>query len=250
MRVLQKCGGLRIPYPEEFLVNTALVLHTDAAGGASRKQTQGWGVVNLEKGEWARGSWPSYILKNTWHTGARWGRRLTFLEGFTGLLAVPLWAAEIQEAGGAALMIDNIGFCYASSSGCSEDEILWTLSKALADLAEGLGVPIRVFHTARRTSLGDKVADDLSKGKIPDVMQALPGSKDVSCWASRVLLSWLATPKVDMELGRAVLLELAARAEVEVQVGLSCEAAALELGVNLRSGARSEASGSKGECCN
>ena len=92
MRVLQKCGGSMIPYPEEFLVNTALVLHTDAAGGASSKHTQGWGVVNLKKGEWARGSWPSYILNNTWHRGARWGYRLTFLEGFRGLLAVPLWA--------------------------------------------------------------------------------------------------------------------------------------------------------------
>ena len=169
---------------------------------------------------------------------------LAFLEGFTGLLAVPLWAAVIQEAGGAALMIDNMGFCYASSSGCSGDEILCTLSKALADLAEGLGVPIRVFHTARRTSLGDKVAGDLSTDKILDVMQVLPGSKDVSCRASRVMLNWLKAPRVDMELDRVVLLELAARAEVEVQVGLSYEAAALELGGNLRSGARSEAPGS------
>ena len=59
---------------------------------------------------------------------------------------MPLWAAEIQEAGGAALMIDNLGFVYASTSGCSANEIIWTLSKALADLAEGLGVPIKVFY--------------------------------------------------------------------------------------------------------
>ena len=194
-------------------------------------------MVNLKKGEWARGSWPSYILNNTW-------QRLTFLEGFTGLLAVPLWAAEIQEAGGAALMIDNIGFCYASSSGCSEDEILWTLSKALADLAEGLGVPIKIFHTSRRTSLGDRVADDLSKVKVLDVMQEMPGSKDVTGKASRVMLYWLQAPRVDMELGRAVLVELSAQPEMDVQVGLSYEAAALELGVNLCSGARSEAPGS------
>ena len=176
MRVLQKCGGMRIPYPEEFLVNTALELHSDAAGGATGKLAQGWGVVNLLRGEWARGTWPSYILSNTWFRGARWGHRLTFLEGFSGVLAVPLWAAEIQEAGGAALMIDNLGFVYASTSGCSADEIIWTLSKALADLAEGLGVPIKVFHTSRRTSFGDKVADDLSKGKVQEVMQAMPGS--------------------------------------------------------------------------
>ena len=81
----------------------------------------------------------------------------------------------------------------------------------------------------------------MSKGKIHSVMQVLPGSKNVSCRTSKVLLSWLAAPRIDMELGRAVLLEIAAKAEVEVHVGLSYEAAALELGVNLNSGARSEA---------
>ena len=100
-----------------------------------------------------------------------------------------------------------------------------------------------MFHTSRRTSLGDKVADDLSKDKVLDVMQALPGSRDVTAKASKVLLSWLKAPRVDMELGRAVLVELAMQTEVEVQVGLSYEAAALEMGVNLRSGARSEAPG-------
>ena len=62
----------------EFLVNTALELHTDAAGGASSKHTQGWGVVNLKKGEWARGSWPSYILNNTWHRGGQVGAQADF----------------------------------------------------------------------------------------------------------------------------------------------------------------------------
>ena len=41
LRVLQKCGRMRIPYPEEFLVNTALELHSDAAGGATGKLAQG-----------------------------------------------------------------------------------------------------------------------------------------------------------------------------------------------------------------
>ena len=108
------------------------------------------------------------------------------MDGFTGVLAVPLWAAEIQEAGSAALMIDNLGFCFTSTSGCNVDEIIWTLSKALADLAEGLGVPINVFHTSRRTSLGDRIADDLSKGKTDSVLTELPGSKDVTDRASKI----------------------------------------------------------------
>ena len=136
-------------------------------------------------------------------------------------------------------MIDNLGFVYASSSGCSADEIIWTLSKALADLAEGLGVPIKVYHTSRRTSLGDQVADDLSKGKVQEVMQALPGSKDVSARASRVLLSWLQSPAVSMELGRSVLIEMSTDKDLDVQIGISYESAALEMGVNLQVGASS-----------
>ena len=129
-------------------------------------------------------------------------------------------------------MIDNLGFCYANESGCSTDEIIWTLSKCLAALSEGLGVQIRVFHTGRRTSLGDKVADDLSKGKTAQVVLDLPGSVDISARVSKKMLQWLNFPKVDMELGRTVLQELKVRPGLDVHVGFSYKSAALELGVD------------------
>ena len=44
-----------------------------------------------------------------------------------------------------------------------------------------------------------------------------------------------------MELGRSVLVEMSANKDLDVQVGISYEAAAIELGVNLKSGAKSEA---------
>ena len=69
----------------------------------------------------------------------------------------------------------------------------------------------------------------------------MPGSKDVSARASKVLLSWLQAPTVSMELGRSVLVEMSTARGLDVQVGLSYEAAALELGVNIQSGARSKA---------
>ena len=105
-------------------------------------------------------------------------------------------------------------------------------------------MPIKVFHTSRRTSLGDRVADDLSKGKVLDLMQEMPESRDVTGRASKVMLSWLQATRVDMELGRAVLVELSAQPGIIVQVGLSYVVAALELGVRLPPGARSEAPGS------
>jgi hypothetical protein len=80
--------------------------------------------------------------------------------------------------------------------------------------------------------LGDKVADDLSKGKIAQVMLDLPGSKNISDRVSRVMLTWLRRPQVDMELGRTVLQELTARSGLDVHVGFSYKSAALELGVD------------------
>ena len=229
LRVLQKCGA-KIPNPSEFLVSTALKLYSDAAGGDSKLTTQGWGVVNVVGNEWARGSWPKFIIKNSITHGRKWGRRLTFLEGFACLITVPLWAKEIQQAGGAALMCDNIGFMWAYKNGNSRDEYIWTLSKCLESLSEGLGVPIKVFHTRRRTQLGDMVADDLSKNKLDEVQAALPEGKDISCKVSRVLLDWLTKPRVSMELGREILRELKGSSEAEVQIGVSYRTAATELG--------------------
>ena len=232
LRVLQKCGA-RIPNPNDFLVNTALTLYSDAAGGASKLATQGWGVVNVAGNEWARGSWPKFIIKNTLTHGRRWGRSLTFLEGFACLITVPLWAKEIQQAGGAALMCDNMGFVWANHSGNSRDEYIWTLSKCLDTLAEGLGVPIKVFHTRRRTRLGDTVADDLSKNNLDRVQAILPRGEDISWKVSRVLTNWLTKPFVSTELGREILKELKGSSEAEVHVGISYRTAANELGAKL-----------------
>ena len=42
----------------------------------------------------------------------------------------------------------------------------------------------------------------------------------------------MSKPKVEMELGRSVLLELAANPDLDVHVGVSYRSAALELGVD------------------
>ena len=88
---------------------------------------------------------------------------------------------------------------------------------------------IKVFHTSRRTSLGDKIADDLSKGKV-DLVRSLVET-DVSHWVSKVLMAWLKNPSVSMELGRDVLMELEARKYLNVHVGFCYTTAAMEMGV-------------------
>ena len=39
----------------------------------------------------------------------------------------------------------------------------------------GLGVQAKVFHIGRRTSMGERMADALSKGKLEEVEQEMPG---------------------------------------------------------------------------
>ena len=82
-----------------------------------------------------------------------------------------MWAEGIQAAGGAALLCDNMGFMWAYKNGSSREEHVWTIAKCLCSISQGLGVPIKGFHTRRRTDLGDKLADDLSKNKLESTGQ-------------------------------------------------------------------------------
>ena len=48
-----------------------------------------------------------------------------------------------------------------------------------------------VFHTGRRTSLGERVADALSKGNMREVEDEWPGAVDMSMKGSVVLDRWI-----------------------------------------------------------
>jgi hypothetical protein len=73
--------------------------------------------------------WPDYILKNDLRNGRKLGRALSILDGYGGAQAVPAWMEDIVEAGALALYVDNSGFVYAYTNGCSKDEWIYTLAK-------------------------------------------------------------------------------------------------------------------------
>ena len=75
---------------------------------------------------------------------------------------------------------------------------------------------VRIFHTGRRTTVGERVADALSKGNFGEVELEMPGAVDVTHRCSRVLTRWISDPRVDRALGRKVLQEMAVRGEVMV----------------------------------
>ena len=76
--------------------------------------------------EYARGSWPLYILKNSVLESQTWGRRLSILEGFGGAQTIPIWVEDIVAAGAVSIMVDNSGYVWAQARGCSRDEYIYT----------------------------------------------------------------------------------------------------------------------------
>ena len=77
---------------------------------------------------------------------------------------------------------------------------------------------VDVFHTGRCTSLGERVADALSKGNMREVEDEWPGAVDMSVKKSVVLDRWIQDPRVDRDLARRLLREVQSR--VEVQIGM------------------------------
>ena len=69
----------------------------------------------------------------------------------------------------------------------------------------------KIFHNSRRTSVGERVADALSKGKMDEVNHEMPGAIDVTNRASKVLLDWIKNAQVDRTLGRKCLVKVAGR---------------------------------------
>ena len=69
---------------------------------------------------------------------------------------------------------DNLGFTWAFYKGSSKNELVYTVAKALNNLTDGLGIVVQVYYQRRRTDLGDKIADHLSKGEWKQVESIWP----------------------------------------------------------------------------
>ena len=61
---------------------------------------------------------------------------------------------------------------------------------------------MRIFHTRRRTTVGERVADALSKGNFVEVEKEMPGAVDVTHTCSHVLSRWIHDPRVDRAMAR------------------------------------------------
>ena len=105
---------------------------------------------------------------------------------------------------------------WAHRKGQSKDEWIWTIAKMMEDFCLGVGVKLRLFHTGRRTTVGERVADALSKGDWKEVEREMPGAVDVSGRKSVVLDRWLHDPRVDRDMASRVLREVSTRVDVHI----------------------------------
>ena len=101
--------------------------------------------------------------------------------------------------------------------------MIYTLAKCLQDFCEGVGVLVKVFHTGRRTSAGERVADALSKGNMKEVEKEMPWAVDVSGRKSKVLDRWIKDPRVDRDLARRVLGEVQGKVDVFIGRNVTLE---------------------------
>ena len=74
-----------------------------------------------------------------------------------------------------------------------------------------------MFYQRRRTDLGDQIVDHLSKGEMPQVEALWSEGVEWSRKTSKVLNNWIEQPRVMVDLGRRLLIELSE--ELEVHVG-------------------------------
>ena len=192
--------------PRRHFAAASVVLCSDAAGGDS-KRWKGWGAYCMEDEEFISHKWPRFILMNSEFKGERWGRKLTFLEGYAAFMAMMNWLPEIRRRGSVVLRVDNIGFCYAFRKGHSRDLYIYTLVKAMAYISQQLEFQVHVVHVPRRTQLGDEIVDHLSKGEINEVERLRPEARSTRIKCGH-LFKWIERPGVSWDLGREILLSI------------------------------------------
>ena len=82
------------------------------------------------------------------------------------MMALVTWLPEVKRKGAVVLRVDNIGFCYAWRNGHSQDLYIYTITKAMIDIARMAEVRVEVDHVLRRSEVGDEIVDNLSRMQL------------------------------------------------------------------------------------
>ena len=211
LRVARECSTIPDPRPMAcMLVRKAF---SDAAGGSINKIKNGVGGVCYPS-TWFYMPWPTLIRENRENSlGVRFSHKLSCLEGFGSLVALTT-VPDLARNSAIDLPNDNSGFVAVFGKKHSSCPYLYTVAKAIHDVAVGLNCKVTVTKTGRCSGQGEVTADALSKGEWDSAWKLMPDMNVDPAFIPRVLLKWIANPVPDMELGFKVLAEMSAYTKV------------------------------------
>ena len=200
----------RIPDMRKFETFDRIVLSTDAAGGNGKKG-RGMGGVLAVKGErirWFAMTWPDLIKHNKRNNlGITFGQKLSMLEGLAVLAGLVGDPVAVQDRAVIAFC-DNAGFVWGWTKHCSKDLFVYTVAKAVHDVARGLGVNLVVRKVSRCSDGWSRAADALSKSDFQRAFVEMEDRERKSMRIPRALLKWAKDPRPTSSLGSRILEEL------------------------------------------
>lgn len=208
------CWRAEIVDPDTGISPLAIPAYTDAAGGSYGSVQNGLGGVIFPK-IWFYFNWPQNVQQN-WknENGVGFKNKLTCLESLGALVAVCV-GHELIRNSAIEVFIDNQGAVDIARKGYSTaDPYSYTVIKAAFDVAHGLSAKLKVTKVRRCSDAGAVLADELSKAKFDNLKKMMPEMEADPAYVPRVILKWVRDPFIDMDLGKAILREMAQYTDV------------------------------------
>ena len=195
----------RIPLPWTPITADPVTLYSDAAGpghgGAGAIAFEQFVVV-------AYIPWPEFINGGfPAASGYKLGTNMTTLEALAGLMALTMDPDRVRSQA-VCLVTDNLAVLQAWNAGHSRDPLCYTVVKALDTVARALNIRLNIRHRLRCSDPGTTAADQLSRGRVKEILAAVDSPSSRVGWISRSLCAWLRDPFPTRLLGAAVVKEL------------------------------------------
>ena len=214
--LLANSNWARIPEVRNIFPAVVVNLFPDAAGGSDTDIGRGLGGciwTEEERKPWVYMAWPRVIqlgIKN--RAGHKFNNKLTMLEG-AAALALMCSEPLLLKGRNIKVWTDNSGLAYSFKKGNSSCPYAATIIKAMDSVARALDCKLIVVKTPRVSGEGEFVADALSKGRISEALDRLPGHRGGPSEIPRTLAKWLEWPTPSRVLGQAIVHEIGRHTE-------------------------------------
>ena len=186
---------------------STIKVYTDSAGGDAGRIKNGIGGF-CPPSNWFYMPWPELIRSNRPNSdGIQFAHKMCSLEGIAalvGLAGIPDLAINKEVH----ILCDNSAFVAVYRKKHSSCPYAYTVAKALYDVGIGLGAVVKVIKTRRCSSIGEDVADALSKGHWERAWSQMPHKNEDPSRIPVAILKWISNPVKDMNLGYKILKDM------------------------------------------